>query len=102
MPTFATGIGAVANIARLMRTSMLEITNEDYMKTAKAKGLNDFEITVKHQIRNAILPVITILGPTTAVLLTSTFVIENIFAIPGLESIMYIASKILIIPWSWV
>lgn len=84
MPTFALGIGTVAMIARLMRTSMLEITNEDYIKTAKAKGLDDVEITLKHQIRNAILPVVTVMGPAIAVLLTGTFVIENIFAIPGL------------------
>lgn len=84
MPTFALGIGSVAMIARLMRTSMLEITNSDYMKTAKAKGLNDIEITAKHQIRNAILPVVTVMGPAIATLLTGTFVIENIFAIPGL------------------
>lgn len=84
MPTFALGIGSVAMIARLMRTSMLEITNADYMKTAKAKGLNDIEITARHQIRNAILPVVTIMGPAIATLLTGTFVLENIFAIPGL------------------
>lgn len=84
MPTFALGIGSVAMIARLMRTSMLEITNADYIKTAKAKGLNDIEITSRHQIRNAILPVVTVMGPAIATLLTGTFVIENIYAIPGL------------------
>lgn len=74
----------MALIARLMRANMLEVIGEDYIKTAKAKGLSQVEITVSHQIRNAILPVITILGPTTASLLTGTFVIESIFAIPGL------------------
>lgn len=84
LPTFALGFGSVATIARLTRTSMLEVSYEDYIKTAKAKGLNNFEITWKHKIRNALLPVITVMGPLVATLLTGTFVIENIFAIPGL------------------
>lgn len=84
IPSFAVGIGTLALIARLMRANMLEVIGEDYIRTAKAKGLSQVEITVSHQIRNAILPVITILGPTTASLLTGTFVIESIFAIPGL------------------
>lgn len=84
MPTFALGLGTLAIVARIMRTNMLEVTNTDFIKTAKAKGLGDVEVTMKHQIRNAILPVVTIMGPTIASLLTGTFVIENIFAIPGL------------------
>jgi len=63
---------------------MLNITNEDYIKTARAKGLSSFAIVWRHQIRNAILPIVTILGPITAAVLTGTFVIENIFAIPGM------------------
>ena len=84
MPTFALGLGTLAIITRLMRTSMLEIISMDYIKMAKAKGLSQLQITWGHQIRNAILPVVTIMGPTIAALLTGTFVIENIFAIPGL------------------
>ena len=84
LPTFALGFGSVATIARLTRASMLEVSYEDYIKTAKAKGLTNFEVTVKHKIRNALLPVITVTGPLVATLLTGTFVIENIFAIPGL------------------
>ncbi|MCD2491162.1 ABC transporter permease [Lacrimispora sp. NSJ-141] len=84
LPTFALGLGSVASVARIMRTSMLEISNEDYIKTAKAKGLSNFEITRKHKLRNSLLPIVTVLGPMVAVLLTGTFVIENIFAIPGL------------------
>lgn len=84
LPTFALGFGSVATIARLTRASMLEVTYEDYIKTAKAKGLTNFEVTWKHKIRNALLPVITVTGPMVATLLTGTFVIENIFAIPGL------------------
>jgi len=84
MPTFALGLGTLALIARLMRTSMLEVVGQDYIKTAKAKGLSPAQVTIKHQIRNAILPVVTVLGPLVASLLTGTFVIEQIFAIPGL------------------
>lgn len=84
LPTFALGIGSVATIARLMRTSMIEVANEDFIKTAKAKGLSKGEVTMKHQLRNSMLPVITVMGPLVATLLTGTFVIENIFAIPGL------------------
>jgi len=84
MPTFALGLGTLALIARLMRTSMLEVVGQDYIKTAKAKGLSPFQVTVKHQIRNAILPVVTVMGPLVATLLTGTFVVEQIFAIPGL------------------
>jgi oligopeptide transport system permease protein len=84
MPTFALSLGSLALMARLMRASMLDVVNQDYIKTAKAKGLSPFQIIWKHQVRNAILPVITVLGPVTATLLTGTFVVEQIFAIPGL------------------
>ncbi|MCL2496952.1 MAG: ABC transporter permease, partial [Clostridiales bacterium] len=69
---------------RLMRSSMLEVIHQDYILTAKAKGLSRFEIIWRHQLRNAILPVVTIMGPLTAAVLTGTFVIEKIFAIPGM------------------
>ena len=84
MPTFALGLGTLAVLARLMRTSMIEVVSMDFIKNARAKGLSEIQITWKHQVRNAILPVVTILGTTVAALLTGTFVIENIFAIPGL------------------
>ena len=63
---------------------MLEVVQQDYIKTARSKGLSDFRITAKHQIRNAIMPVMTVLGPTVASVLTGTFVIEAIYAIPGM------------------
>jgi oligopeptide transport system permease protein len=84
LPSIALSFATMAILSRLMRTSMLNITNEDYIKTARAKGLSTFAIVWKHQIRNAILPIVTILGPITAAVLTGTFVIENIFAIPGM------------------
>ncbi|ADL07431.1 ABC transporter permease [Thermosediminibacter oceani] len=84
MPTFALSLSSIALLARLMRASMLDVVNQDYIKTAKAKGLSPVQIVWKHQIRNAILPVVTVLGPVTATLLTGTFVVEQIFAISGL------------------
>lgn len=84
LPAIALGAHSTAVIARLMRSNMLEVLGQDYIKTAKAKGLNSITIVWKHTIRNAIMPVVTILGPLTALLLTGTFVIEEIFAIPGL------------------
>jgi oligopeptide transport system permease protein len=84
LPSLALSLGTLALVARLMRASMLEITGQDYIMTAEAKGLPTFKIIWKHLIRNAILPVVTVLGPIVAALVTGTFVIEQIFAIPGL------------------
>ena len=71
-------------LARLTRSSLLEVMGQDYIRTARAKGLSEFKIITRHALRNALLPVITVLGPTVANLLTGSFVVENIFAIPGL------------------
>lgn len=84
MPAFALSLGTMATIARYMRASMLEIVNADYIKTARAKGLNQRQIVWRHQLRNALFPILTILGPAVASVLTGSFVIETIFAIPGL------------------
>jgi ABC-type dipeptide/oligopeptide/nickel transport system permease component len=84
LPTIALGLHSTAIIARLMRSNMLEVLGQDYIRTAKAKGLNNLSVVWNHTVRNAIMPVITILGPLVAGLLTGTFVIEQIFAIPGL------------------
>ncbi|MDF2891067.1 MAG: binding-protein-dependent transport system inner rane component [Clostridia bacterium] len=84
LPSMALSLGTLALVARLMRASMLEITGQDYILTAEAKGLPTRKIIWKHLIRNAILPVVTVLGPIVAALVTGTFVIEQIFAIPGL------------------
>ncbi len=84
LPTVALAFLPMAQIARLMRSSMLEVLGMDYIKTAKAKGLSRTSIIIKHAIRNAILPVISMLGTTVAGLLTGSFVIEKIFAIPGM------------------
>ena len=84
LPAIALGLGTLARLARLMRASMLEVIGQDYVKTAKAKGIPRWKVVWRHQIRNAILPVVTVLGPIVATLVTGTFVIEHIFAIPGL------------------
>ncbi len=84
LPAAALGFYTLASVSKLMRSSMLEVVSQDYIKTAKAKGLSQGRITFRHQIRNAIMPVITVLGPTVASVLTGTFVVESIFAIPGM------------------
>lgn len=84
LPSFALAALPLAFIARLTRSNMIEVLGQDYIKTAKAKGLSMFTTTVKHAVRNALLPVITYLGPLIANILTGAFVIERIFGIPGL------------------
>ena len=93
LPSFAMGLGSLATVSRLMRTSMLDVLNQDYIKTAKAKGLSQNMIIIRHTVRNAIMPVITILGPTVASVLTGTFVIESIFNIPGLGKYFVMSIK---------
>lgn len=84
LPAVALAATPLAFIARLMRSSMLEVLSSDYIKTAKAKGLNARVTIYRHGIRNAILPVISYLGPLVTAILTGSFIIETIFAIPGL------------------
>ncbi|MFQ9207926.1 MAG: ABC transporter permease [Clostridium fessum] len=84
LPSIGLGFYTMASVSRIMRASMLEVVQQDYIKTARSKGMSKFRVTWKHQIRNAIMPVVTILGPTVAAVLTGTFVIESLFAIPGM------------------
>ena len=84
LPVVALGGYSVSYLARLMRSSLLEVMGQDYIRTARAKGLSEFKVITRHALRNALLPIITVLGPTVAGLLTGSFVIETIFAIPGL------------------
>ena len=84
LPSIALAASPLAFIARLTRSNMIEVLAQDYIKTAKAKGLHTVTITVKHAIRNALLPVVTYLGPLVANILTGAFVIESIFGVPGL------------------
>jgi ABC-type dipeptide/oligopeptide/nickel transport system permease component len=84
VPSIVLGLGTMAFLTRLMRSSMLEIINSDFVRTAKAKGLPPTRIFIRHELRNAILPVITVLGPSIAAITTGGFVVELVFAIPGL------------------
>lgn len=84
LPGLILGLGTMAFLARLMRSSMLEVVHQDYIRTAKAKGVSSITIFFKHQLRNAVLPVVTFLGPAVAAITTGGFVAEMVFAIPGL------------------
>lgn len=84
MPALALSALPTAFIARLMRSSMLEVLQQDYIKTARAKGLSPVYILMRHAVKNAIMPVVTYLGPLVATVFTGSFVVETIFAVPGL------------------
>ena len=84
LPALALAGMPTAFIARLTRSSMLEVLAQDYVRTARAKGISPFTILWRHALKNALLPVVTYLGPMIAAIFTGSFVIESIFAIPGL------------------
>ncbi len=84
LPACALGLGPAAYIARLVRASILDEMHHDYVRTARAKGFSEMRILFHHVLKNAITPVITILGPLTATLVTGSFVIEFIFSVPGM------------------
>jgi len=83
-PSIALGGFSLAFVSRLMRSSMLEVIQQDYIRTARAKGLSEFRVIVKHALKNAILPVVTFMGPMIAAIMTGSFIIERIFVIPGM------------------
>ena len=84
LPTIALAGFPIAVIARYTRASMLEVTRKDYIRTAHSKGLPGQSVVSRHMIRNALIPVVTILGPTLAYLVTGSFIIESVFGIPGI------------------
>ncbi len=84
LPSLTLAAGSTAYIARLVRSSMIEASRELYVRTAMAKGLSRIKILYKHILRNALIPVTTVLGPIFAYLITGSFVVEHIFAIPGM------------------
>jgi ABC-type dipeptide/oligopeptide/nickel transport system permease component len=84
LPAFTLGIGSAAILARLTRASMLQVLREDYIRTARAKGVPERRVMIRHALRNALIPVVTVLGPMAAGLVTGSLVVERIFAIPGL------------------
>ncbi|MFT9496017.1 ABC transporter permease [Anaerosolibacter sp.] len=84
MPVIALSGYSLAFVARLTRSSMLEVLQQDYIRTARAKGLSEFVVIGKHALKNALIPVVTYVGPLIAGILTGSFVVERIFAIPGM------------------
>lgn len=84
LPAFALGIADSALIARLTRASLLQVLNQDFIRTARAKGLSEQRVIFIHALKNGIIPIITVFGPMIAYILTGTFVVETIFSIPGM------------------
>jgi oligopeptide transport system permease protein len=84
LPTVSLGLLPMAYVARITRASMLDVLRQDYIRTARAKGLTEFRVVFGHSVKNAMIPVLTILGPIFAGLITGSFIIESAFAIPGL------------------
>ena len=83
MPVLALSALPAAYIARITRASMLDALRQDYVRTARAKGLGERAVVLRHLLRNALIPVLTVVGPTAAVLVTGSFLVEQLFAIPG-------------------
>lgn len=84
LPVIALSLYPTAYITRLTRSSMLDVMQQDYIRTAKAKGVSGFSIVFKHALKNSLIPVITYLGPMVASILTGSMVVEQIFSVPGL------------------
>ena len=87
LPAFALGLALSASLARVTRSSMLEVLRQDYIRTARAKGLTDRIVVLRHALKNAMIPVITLFGLQVGVLFGGTVVLENIFALPGLGNL---------------
>ena len=84
LPVACMCLSPIAHVTRLMRSSMLEVSRQDYVRTARSKGVPEIKVIGKHMVRNAVLPVITYLGPLVAALMTGSFAIERLFMIPGM------------------
>lgn len=87
LPTITLGMGTMAFITRLTRSSVLEVKRQDYVRTARAKGLADLAVNIRHILRNALLPIVTIMGPLFAGLITGAFFTELIFGVPGMGNV---------------
>ncbi len=84
LPAVILGFGTMANTTRLTRASVLEVMRHDYVRTARAKGLGEFLVVIRHILRNSLIPVVTLLGPALAGLVTGSFIIETMFGFPGM------------------
>jgi oligopeptide transport system permease protein len=84
LPTITLGAAPAAYLAALLRSSLIETLGEDFIRTARAKGVGEISVVLKHALRHSLIPVLTVMGPLTAALLTGSFVVEYVFAIPGM------------------
>lgn len=84
LPSFALSVVVIATVARFIRSEMLEVLGQDYVTTARAKGISERKVITKHVVRNALIPVVTMIGPLAVSIMTGTLVIEKIFGVPGL------------------
>lgn len=87
MPSLALSVFVIAQISRYIRSELVEVLDQDYMRTARAKGISRFSILVKHALRNALIPAITVLGPLAINIITGSLVVEKIFGVPGMGSL---------------
>lgn len=94
LPTIALSMFVIATVARFMRTELVEVLGSDYVLLAEAKGLNSQKIIFRHAMRNALIPVVTVLGPLTVSLMTGSLVIERVFGIPGIGDLLVTAISV--------
>ena len=98
LPVLSEGLSCVAGILRTTRSNMLEVIRQDYIRTARAKGLSENTVIIKHALRNALIPVVTLMGMQFGKMLGGVFVLETVFAIPGLGKMLVDACSIKNIP----
>ncbi|GAB4541556.1 MAG: ABC transporter permease [Thermodesulfovibrionia bacterium] len=91
LPIFVSSFGGIAGLSRYMRSNMLEVIRQDYIVTARAKGLSESKVIYKHALRNALLPIITLLGLSVPGLIGGSVIFENIFGIPGMGQLFYMS-----------
>ena len=88
LPSLALGIVSSALILRFTRASMLDVLGDDYVRTARSKGLGEFKVVMKHAFKNALIPILTVLGLTAALLVSGAVVTETVFSLPGIGSLV--------------
>ncbi len=93
LPTFAMAVGPTANVARLTRSSLLDVVRQDYLDSARAKGVAEWKVILKHALRNALIPVITILGAQLSTIIGGSVVVETVFAWPGIGTLIVTAAQ---------
>lgn len=94
LPSLALSVVVIAQISRYIRTEMVEVLEQDYMRTAKAKGISRIAVLIKHALRNALIPAVTILGPLAINIITGSLVVESIFGVPGMGSLFVESIKV--------